>query len=63
MQPLHIIFENSWQSGEVPTKRKWENVAPVLKREIRKTEELQARQSHISACQGHGTDPMTMKLY
>lgn len=42
MQPLHIIFENSRQSGEVPTNKKGENVNLLLKREIRKTKELQA---------------------
>ena len=57
-KPLSIIFERLWQSVEVPTDLKRENMAPIFKKEKkRRSRELQASQSHLCAWQEHGADP------
>ena len=56
-KPLSIVLEKSWQSGEVPTDWKRGRTTPLLKREKRKTQELQAIQPHLCAWQDHGVDP------
>ncbi|GAB0210397.1 mitochondrial enolase superfamily member 1 [Grus japonensis] len=55
-RPLAIIFEKSWQSGEVPTDWKRRTTTPIFKRKGR-PRELQAGQSHLHAWQDHGADP------
>jgi len=56
-KPLSITFENSWQSGEVPTKWKRRNIMPISKREKRKTWGSTGSRSHLCARQNHGADP------
>jgi len=31
-KPLSVVFEEKWQSGEVPSGWKWENITPVFKK-------------------------------
>ncbi|CAM5142384.1 unnamed protein product, partial [Natator depressus] len=59
-EPLAIIFENSWQSGEVPDDWKKTNVVPIFfkkKKKKKGKEELQASQPHLSLWKSHGTGP------
>ena len=37
-KPLSIIFESSWQSGEIPTDWKRANISPYSRREKKKME-------------------------
>lgn len=56
---LPIIFEKSWQSGEVPRDWKTENfLKPLLiwKKKKNRTRELQSRQLHC-AWQNYSEDP------
>lgn len=50
-KPLSVIFEKLWRS------REGEKKIPFLKREERKTWELQADQSYLGAREDHGGDP------
>lgn len=50
--PLSIIFETLWQSGEVPTDWERVNKNPVFKKRKKSPQELQA-----CAQQDHGDDP------
>jgi len=52
-KPLSIIFEKSWQSGEVPSDWKRGNIPPIFKKG--KKEDL-ASQSHLCAQQHHGAE-------
>lgn len=47
--PLSIIFQVTWESGEVPVDWKLANIVPISRRERRKTLIIQARQSQFTA--------------
>lgn len=48
-EPLSIIVEKSWQSGQAPTD--WKRRNPLLERKTRKTRGVQA--SHLTSELGH----------
>jgi len=58
-KPLSIIFERSWQSGEVPTDWRRGNITLIFKKGGKKERcgELQASQPHLYAWQDDGADP------
>ncbi|CAM5161589.1 unnamed protein product, partial [Natator depressus] len=57
-EPLAVIFENSWRSGEVPDNWKKANVVPIFKkREGGGSWKLQARQPHLSPWKNHEAGP------
>ena len=51
-EPLSIIFERSWRTGEVPEDWRKANVTPVFKEG--KKEEPQASQPHLHPWKGDG---------
>ncbi|CAM5082945.1 unnamed protein product [Eretmochelys imbricata] len=58
VEPLAIIFENSWQLWAVPDDWKKANVVPIFKkREEGQSWKLQASQPHLSPWKNHGTGP------
>ncbi|GAB0184088.1 mitochondrial enolase superfamily member 1 [Grus japonensis] len=48
VRPLSIIFQPSWESGEVPVDWKLENIVPIFKKG--KKEDPSNYRSHFSAC-------------
>jgi len=57
-KPLAIIFQRSWQSGEVPTDWRSGNITPIFKqRKKGRPEELEASQPPLCSWQDDGADP------
>jgi len=55
-KPLSIIFERLWQSGEIPTDQKQENITPIFKKG-KKEDPGNYSQSHLCNWQDHRADP------
>ena len=51
-----IIFERSWQHGEVPTDRERGNIMPIFEKG-KKNKNKKSRDLEASQCQDHGADP------
>ena len=56
-KPLSIIFETSWQSGEVPGDWKKGNSVPIFKKGGKEDTGNSPPISLTSAWEDHGTDP------
>ena len=55
-EPLSIMFEKLWLSGEVPGDWKKGNIAPLYKKRRKKTQGTTG-EPHFCAWEDHGADP------
>ena len=54
--PLLIIYQRSWESGEVPTDWELANVIPVYKKGVREGTGTTDRLSNLSSQKNYGED-------